>query len=166
MEKMLDKKSRDFAKNMRDTMIYDDMANEVNVITDLYVEGNIRTNNFTGHSINVDKVIQRPTFDYAPGLIETSRLELVDGNYILDYRDKRGTNFYSNNNIQENGVKILTGNAIIIIDRFITNDMIIELNSLVHGTDNYIILNSNIAGSNLAIFSLNGAVYISLDSAL
>ena len=29
MEKMLDKKSRDFAKNMRDTMIYDKSKNEV-----------------------------------------------------------------------------------------------------------------------------------------
>ena len=166
MEKMLDKKSRDFAKNMRDTMIYDDMANEVTVITDLYVEGDIRTNNFTGYSINADKIIQKPTFDYKPSLIETSTLELVEGNYILDYRTKKGTTFYSNNNINENGVKILTGNAIIIVDRFITNDMITSLTSLINGDDNYIILNSSIAGTNLAILSLNGAIYISLDSSL
>lgn len=42
MEKMLDKKSRDFAKNMRDTMVYDDMANEVQVGTDLYVDGHLQ----------------------------------------------------------------------------------------------------------------------------
>lgn len=166
MEKMLDKKSRDFAKNMRDTMFYDDNANEVIVLPDLYVEGHIRTNNFTGYSINVDKIIQKPTLDVMPGLFETSRLELVDGNYILDYRNKKGTNFYSNNNIAENGVKILTGNAIIIIDRFITADMISELSCTVSDSNNYIILNSSIAGSNLAILSLNGAVYISLGGML
>lgn len=42
MEKMLDKKSRDFAKNMRDAMIYDDMTNEVQVGTDLYVDGHLQ----------------------------------------------------------------------------------------------------------------------------
>lgn len=55
MEKMLDKKSRDFAKNMRDTMVYDDMANEVQVGTDLYVDGNFTANsiieNMQGYSI-------------------------------------------------------------------------------------------------------------------
>ena len=46
MEKMLDKKSRDFAKNMRDTMIYDKSKNEVQIGTNLYVDGN-----FTAKSI-------------------------------------------------------------------------------------------------------------------
>lgn len=41
MEKMLDKKSRDFAKNMRDTMIYDKSKNEVQIGTNLYVNGKI-----------------------------------------------------------------------------------------------------------------------------
>ena len=41
MEKMLDKKSRDFAKNMRDTMIYDKSKNEVQIGTNLYVDGKI-----------------------------------------------------------------------------------------------------------------------------
>ena len=41
MEKMLDKKSRDFAKNMRDTMIYDKSKNEVKIGTNLYVDGKI-----------------------------------------------------------------------------------------------------------------------------
>lgn len=56
MEKMLDKKSRDFAKNMRDIMLYDDMANEVQVGTDLYVDGNFTANsiieNMQGYSIS------------------------------------------------------------------------------------------------------------------
>lgn len=41
MEKMLDKKSRDFAKNMRDKMIYDKSKNEVQIGTNLYVDGKI-----------------------------------------------------------------------------------------------------------------------------
>lgn len=41
MEKMLDKKSRDFAKNMRDTMIYDKSKNEIQMATNLYVDGKI-----------------------------------------------------------------------------------------------------------------------------
>lgn len=41
MEKMLDKKSRDFAKNMRDTMIYDKSKNELQIGTNLYVDGKI-----------------------------------------------------------------------------------------------------------------------------
>lgn len=41
MEKMLDKKSRDFAKNMRDKMVYDKVKNEVKIGTNLYVDGKI-----------------------------------------------------------------------------------------------------------------------------
>lgn len=41
MEKMLDKKSRDFAKNMQDTMVYDKSKNEVQIGTNLYVNGKI-----------------------------------------------------------------------------------------------------------------------------
>ena len=43
MEKMLDKKSRDFAKNMRDTMIYDKSKNEVQIGANLYVNGKIKS---------------------------------------------------------------------------------------------------------------------------
>ena len=44
MEKMLDKKSRDFAKNMRDTMIYNKSKNEVQIGTKLNVNGNFTAN--------------------------------------------------------------------------------------------------------------------------
>ena len=54
MEKMLDKKSRDFAKNMRDTMIYDKSKNEVQIGTNLNVDGNFTANsiieNMSGYS--------------------------------------------------------------------------------------------------------------------
>ena len=44
MEKMLDKRSRDFAKNMRDTMIYDKDKNEVQIGTNLNADGNFTAN--------------------------------------------------------------------------------------------------------------------------
>lgn len=56
MEKMLDKKSRDFAKNMRDKMVYDDGANKVQANTDLNVDGNFTANsiieNMNGYKIS------------------------------------------------------------------------------------------------------------------
>lgn len=55
MEKMLDKKSRDFAKNMRDTMVYDKTKNEVQIGTNLNADGNFTANsiieNMQGYSI-------------------------------------------------------------------------------------------------------------------
>ena len=59
MEKMLDKKSRDFAKNMRDTMIYDKSKNEVQIGTNLYVDGKITSAVVSGgkvylHNIFID----------------------------------------------------------------------------------------------------------------
>ena len=60
MEKMLDKKSRDFAKNMRDTMIYDKSKNEVQIGTNLYVDGKITSATESGggkvylHNIFID----------------------------------------------------------------------------------------------------------------
>ena len=60
MEKMLDKKSRDFAKNMRDTMIYDKSKNEVQIGTNLYVDGKITSATESGggkvylHNIYID----------------------------------------------------------------------------------------------------------------
>ena len=60
MEKMLDKKSRDFAKNMRDTMIYDKSKNEVQIGTNLYVDGKITSSAESGggkiylHNIYID----------------------------------------------------------------------------------------------------------------
>ena len=60
MEKMLDKKSRDFAKNMRDTMIYDQSKNEVQIGANLYVNGKITSATESGggkvylHNIYID----------------------------------------------------------------------------------------------------------------
>ena len=60
MEKMLDKKSRDFAKNMRDTMIYDKSKNEVQIGTNLYVDGIITQN---GGSIGGTKLYKHYLID-------------------------------------------------------------------------------------------------------
>ena len=71
MEKMLDKKSRDFAKNMRDTMIYDDMTNEVQIGTKLNVDGNFTANsiieNMSGYSFEKKESTAdiEYTYDYA-----------------------------------------------------------------------------------------------------
>lgn len=60
MEKMLDKKSRDFAKNMRDAMIYDKSKNEVQIGTNLNVAGKITSASPSGggkvylHNIYID----------------------------------------------------------------------------------------------------------------
>ena len=63
MEKMLDKKSRDFAKNMRGTMIYDKSKNEVQIETNLYVDGN-----FTANSI----IENMPSNSYHLGAVSSS----------------------------------------------------------------------------------------------
>ena len=71
MEKMLDKKSRDFAKNMRDTMIYDDMVNEVYIGSNLHANGNFTANsiieNMQGYSFEKKESSNdiEYTYDYA-----------------------------------------------------------------------------------------------------
>lgn len=56
MEKMLDKKSRDFAKNMRDTMIYDKSKNEVQIGTNLYVDGKITSAESAGGKVYLHNI--------------------------------------------------------------------------------------------------------------
>ena len=73
MEKMLDKKSRDFAKNMRDTMIYDKSKNEVQTGTNLYVDGNFTANsiieNMDGYSITKGTPPANVTYNFLYGSI-------------------------------------------------------------------------------------------------
>ena len=56
MEKMLDKKSRDFAKNMRDTMVYDKTKNEVQIGTNLYVNGKITSAESAGGKVYLHNI--------------------------------------------------------------------------------------------------------------
>lgn len=56
MEKMLDKKSRDFAKNMRDKMIYDKSKNEVQIGTNLYVNGKITSAESVGGKVYLHNI--------------------------------------------------------------------------------------------------------------
>lgn len=73
MEKMLDKRSRDFAKNMRDKMIYDKSKNEVKIRTNLYVDGSIAQN---GEPIGGTKLYKHylyaSSIDYKFTLITTN----------------------------------------------------------------------------------------------
>lgn len=61
MEKMLDKKSRDFAKNMRDTMIYDKSKNEVQIGTNLYVNGKITSAESGGGKVYLHNIYLETT---------------------------------------------------------------------------------------------------------
>ena len=77
MEKMLDKKSRDFAKNMRDTMIYDKDKNEVQIGTNLNADGNFTANsiieNMSGYKFFpevLDNAHRTITYSYA-GVVKT-----------------------------------------------------------------------------------------------
>ena len=67
MEKMLDKKSRDFAKNMQDTMTYDKDKNEVQTGTNLNVNGNFTANsiieNMSGYTMtNLSPTITKAVY--------------------------------------------------------------------------------------------------------
>ena len=75
MEKMLDKKSRDFAKNMRDTMLYDQSKNEVQTGTNLYVDGNFTANsiieNMSGYSFDKAQDENATRTYYYAGAVKT-----------------------------------------------------------------------------------------------
>ena len=75
MEKMLDKKSRDFAKNMRDTMIYDEDKNEVQIGTNIYADGNFTANsiieNMSGYSFNKATDTKATRTYYYAGAVKT-----------------------------------------------------------------------------------------------
>lgn len=82
MEKMLDKKSRDFAKNMRDTMIYDKSKNEVQIGTNLNADGNFTANsiieNMSGYSFNKATDTQATrTYYYASAVKTGNKITFV-----------------------------------------------------------------------------------------
>ena len=72
MEKMLDKKSRDFAKNMRDTMIYDKSKNEVQIGTNLYVDGKITSAVASGGKVYLHNIFISSTRNACLQLYSTS----------------------------------------------------------------------------------------------
>lgn len=115
MEKMLDKKSRDFAKNMRDTMIYDKSKNEVQIGTNLYVNGKITSAESAGGKVYLHNI-----------LINTSKAA-----YLKIYTASNTpftvetlTEFLLNNNIttREKGF-ILTGNSYTQISETTANEL-------------------------------------------
>lgn len=77
MEKMLDKKSRDFAKNMRDAIVYDKSKNEVQIGANLNADGNFTANsiveNMNGYTFNpevLDNAHRTIAYSYA-GVVKT-----------------------------------------------------------------------------------------------
>lgn len=87
MEKMLDKKSRDFAKNMRDTMIYDKSKNEVQIGTNLKADGNFTANsiieNMNGYGyLPITKENANITYTYVSAVKNGNKLTFACSGYF------------------------------------------------------------------------------------
>ena len=146
MEKMLDKKSRDFAKNMRDTMIYDKSKNEVQIGTNLYVDGYIKT---AGNK----------------RIIEVSKLPVDSGgtNVIFDATNFAGVTVLTYQEaVKDKTLTINTGSSYIIIDEnFKTNGVITGLQALPLANDNYADINiSQISSIDIIVINLSDVVLI------
>ena len=146
MEKMLDKKSRDFAKNMRDTMIYDKDKNEVQIGTNLYVDGYIKT---AGNK----------------RIIEVSKLPVDSGgtNVIFDATNFAGVTVLTYQEaVKDKTLTINTGSSYIIIDEnFKTNGVITGLQALPLANDNYADINiSQISSIDIIVINLSDVVLI------
>ena len=146
MEKMLDKKSRDFAKNMRDTMIYDKDKNEVQIGTNLYVDGYIKT---AGNK----------------RIIEVSKLPVDSGgtNVIFDATNFAGVTVLTYQEaVKDKTLTINTGSSYIIIDEnFKTNGVITGLQALPLANDNYADIKiSQISSIDIIVINLSDVVLI------
>lgn len=144
MEKMLDKKSRDFAKNMRDTMIYDKSKNEVQIGTNLYVNGEIKSS-----------PIKR--------VIDGSSLPL-EGNYYnfdtTNFNDVTVVTFQQA--LPDKFLSINTGSTFIIIDKFFEDNALLEgLTSVPTSNENHadIALSTHL-GTGIIIINLSSVVFI------
>ena len=154
MEKMLDKKSRDFAKNMQNTMIYDDNSNEVQVGTNLFVDGKIKA----------QSVLQFPAFQTMPKTINTDTLPIVNDERQLDARELQEAIFINFTDTSRN-TTIFTGNGLIIVDKNIDIvNTLFSMSSVVDSTINFITFDKTNYNSNvkLAIIPLYGAIYVTL----
>lgn len=144
MEKMLDKKSRDFAKNMRDTMVYDKSKNEVQIGTNLYVDGEIKSS-----------PIKR--------VIDGSSLPLEGNYYIFDtanFNDVTVVTFQGA--ITDKILSINTGSSFIIIDKFFEDNALLDgLSTLPTSNNNHadIILSTHL-GTGIIIINLSSVVLI------
>lgn len=188
MEKMLDKKSRDFAKNMQDTMIYDKDKNEVQIGTNLYVDGETKfsvintdesyinsylevsgginfSNGFTSQNdCYATGFSQPPTLITLPNVINVNTLPLVDDQRFFDASVKNDVSIINVESLNYD-LKIGTGNAVIILDKvFYDLNVIMHLNSIPAGSDNYVIFDHGMTATKIAIINLHGAVYITRDN--
>ena len=146
MEKMLDKKSRDFAKNMRDTMIYDKSKNEVQIGTNLYADGEIK-------SSPIKRVIDVTTLPLEENyyIFDTAKFNNVT---VVDFQEA----------IPNKYLRIKTGRTFIIIDRYFENNPILDgFSSLAYGNDNYAEINLSTPlpqAGGLIIINLSSVVLI------
>ena len=144
MEKMLDKKSRDFAKNMRDTMIYDKSKNEVQIGTNLYVDGYMKT---AGNK----------------SFIDGSSLPLEGNYYNFDTAKFNGVTVVTFQKDMPNKIlSINTGSTFIIIDKFFEDNLLLDALSSVP-TSNYNHADINIStriGTGIIIINLSSVVLI------
>lgn len=144
MEKMLDKKSRDFAKNMRDAMIYDKSKNEVQIGTNLYVDGEIKSS-----------PIKR--------VIDGSSLPLNGNYYTFDtanFDDVTAVTFQQA--LPGKILNINTGSTFIIIDKFFEDNALLDgLSSVPTSNDNHadITLSTHL-GTGIIIINLSSVVFI------
>lgn len=142
MEKMLSKKARDFATEMQDTMVYDKSKNEVQIGTNLYVDGYIKT---AGNK-RIIKVSGLPVDSEGTNVIFDATN--FPGVTVLTYQEE----------VKDKTLKINTGNSYIIIDEnFKTNGVITGLQALP-------LANGNFADIDIAMMSSTDIIVINLSS--
>ena len=140
MEKMLDKKSRDFAKNMRDTMVYDKSKNEVQIGTNLYVDGYIKT---AGNK----------------SFISCSALPLEGNYYTFDTEKFNGTTVVTfQGTMTDKILSINTGSTFIIVDKYFEDNSLLDALSAVPTS------NINHADIKISAQFGNGIIIINLSS--
>ena len=190
MEKMLDKKSRDFAKNMRDTMIYDKSKNEVQIGTNLYVDGEgkfsaidtnevyinatlenygsaLFSNGFTAEAdCTSTGFLQTPVLKTLPTFIAVNSLPLINNSRTLDVTDKNDVTLIDFETYGANKLRINSGNASIILDQHFDETQIDSMQTTPGTEGNYITLKTTFSGLKLAVIPLHGAVYITYEFAI
>lgn len=177
MEKMLDKKSRDFAKNMRDTMIYDKSKNEVQIGTNLYVNGQIKSSILEVNELYTSSMelyggfdaeeqcsapsfLQNPTFTTIPVFLDINSLPTESGKKSFNVKFEKEVTFLNFKNVTL-PFEIDVGNALILIDpRIDITNTFASLSSTPGANNNFATFKANLGNKKFAIIILHGAVYI------
>ena len=177
MEKMLDKKSRDFAKNMRDTMIYDKSKNEVQIGTNLNVNGQIKSSILEVNELytttmelyggfvaeeecSAPSFLQNPTFSSIPAFLDINSLPTTSGEKVFMAKLQNEVTFLNFKNVSV-PLKIDVGNALILIDpRIDITNTFTSMSSIPGANNNFATFKANLGNIKFVIIILHGAVYI------